>query len=248
MPATKDFGSDPGGVVVEEGRSRSPDGGVPWASALDPAANLRVLADIQRRGLQAASEVAERLVTVVDGNGDGSTGRAPSVDGQPIGDLDGLVDLWGELMKRSLRAMVRLPTAAAAASAPPNGAPAAEAADTPPTVDVGTSSVSAPLRLRTGAPGETPAEAEIWLHNGTTEEHRELHIHCGELRSPEGESLPARPRFDPEVVTLPPRSSRGVLVTVELFDEWAAPGPYRGMVLVSGLPGAWLPIEVVVGP
>jgi hypothetical protein len=207
-----------------------------------------MLADIQRRGLQAASEVAERLVTVVDGDGDGSTGRGPSVDGQPTGDLDGLVDLWGELMKRSFRAIVSLPAAAVAASSPPNGAPGGEAVDTPPTVDVGTSSASVPLRIRTHSSGETDAEAELWLHNGTTAEHRDLHIHCGDLRSPEGGSLAARVRFDPDTVTLPPRSSRGVAVTVELVDDGAGPGTYRAMVLVSGLPDAWLPIEVVVGP
>jgi hypothetical protein len=50
-------------------------------------------------------------------------------------------------------------------------------------------------------------------------------------------------RFDPPLVDLPARSSRGVGVSV---DDDASPGTYRGVVLASGIPDAWLPIEVVI--
>ena len=50
-------------------------------------------------------------------------------------------------------------------------------------------------------------------------------------------------RFDPPVVDLPARSSRGVDVSV---DADLPAGTYRGVVLAAGIPDAWLPVEVVV--
>ena len=88
------------------------------------------------------------------------------------------------------------------------------------------------------------AEAEVWLHNGSEAAYADVGLHCGDLRASHGGVLPAASvRFDPSVVDLPARSSRGVVVSV---DADVPPGTYRGVVLAAGVPDAWLPIEVVV--
>jgi hypothetical protein len=69
-------------------------------------------------------------------------------------------------------------------------------------------------------------------------------LHCGDLRAADGAVLPAvSVRFDPPDVDLPARSSRGVGVSV---DTDVPVGAFHGVVLATGIPDAWLPIEVVV--
>jgi hypothetical protein len=72
-------------------------------------------------------------------------------------------------------------------------------------------------------------------------------MHCGDLRAHDGTVVTAEDvAFDPcDVAELPPRSSRGVLISVDVAR--ATPGvTYRGTVLARGLPNAWVPIELVV--
>jgi hypothetical protein len=226
-------------TVADERRREGPGGEPSWAAALDPAANLRALGEVQRRGLQAAGALVERLVAAVDGDGDAGRDADAAAEEAPAGDLDGVVDLWADLFKRSLRAITTLP------GSDPNGGGAPSAA----TLDVDRPSPAAPLRLTVEQGGAADQGAvELWLHNGTGEDQGRLSLHHGELCSHDGTALAARLRFDPaELDALPARSSRGVVVTVELPDP-APAGTYRGVALVAGLPDAWLPIEVVVSP
>jgi hypothetical protein len=92
--------------------------------------------------------------------------------------------------------------------------------------------------------GTDRAAAEVWLHNGSAADYSEVALHCGDLRASDGAVLSAASvRFDPSVVDLPARSSRGVAVSVSAD---VPPGTYRGVVLAAGVPDAWLPIEVVM--
>jgi hypothetical protein len=52
-------------------------------------------------------------------------------------------------------------------------------------------------------------------------------------------------RFEPDIVPMPARSSRGVTVEVEIGDD-VAPGSYRGTLLADGHPDVWLPIELAI--
>ena len=75
-----------------------------------------------------------------------------------------------------------------------------------------------------------------------------LKLRCGALTAPGGEVLEARVDFDPaEVSPLPPRSSRGVTVSVAIGGE-PRPGIYRGTIQADGAPPLWLPVEVAVEP
>jgi hypothetical protein len=227
----------------DEVRESADDAGDLWSAAFDPAANLRVLGEIQRRGLRAAGEIVERLIANVDGPpAPGDQRGAATREGPSATDLGAGVDLWVEMAKRSLDVVARLATVASHGRSRP--------ASPSTTVAVDVEGVGAQetisLRARRTGPGDT---AEVWLHNSTRAARHDLRLHCGELRSSEGEVLPAGVAFDPEVVAeLPARSSRGVTVGVAPWEGSAEPGTYRGIVMVTGLADVWLPVTVVVEP
>jgi hypothetical protein len=226
-----------------------------WSAAFDPAANLRVLGDIQRRGLRAAGEIVERLIAAVDGAPSSGSGRAKADDEPTAADLGIGVDLWVEMAKRSLDVLGRLATATAnAGGAGRSGAgPEPERSPTVVAVDGTGEQDTIELRVpRSGPAATTATTTEVWLHNRTPEAHHGLRLHGGELRSADGVVLPGGLTFDPEVVTeLPARSSRGITIGVAGVageEGETEPGTYRGVVMVTGLPDVWLPVTVVVEP
>ena len=54
-------------------------------------------------------------------------------------------------------------------------------------------------------------------------------------------------RFEPDIVPMPARSSRGMTVEVDV-DETLPPGSYRGTLVADGHPDVWLPVELVIQP
>lgn len=89
--------------------------------------------------------------------------------------------------------------------------------------------------------------AEIWLHNGTERDHERIELHSTELRAHDGASVSAGTvRFEPAVIDLPARSSRGVVVTVAVGEM--PPATYRGIILATNLPQVWVPVELEVAP
>lgn len=232
--------------MAADEREHPDDVGDLWSAAFDPAANLRVLGDIQRRGLRAAGEIVERLIANVDGPP--PTGGPGGAAGDPgsTADPGAGVDLWVEMAKRSLDVVARLATATATAAAT-GGRPRPGRAAT--LVDVEGQGEQDTIELRVGRSGSGDT-AEVWLHNGTHEARHDLRLHCGELRSSDGGVLPAGLAFDPEVVAeLPARSSRGIAIGVAPWDEGPPEsGTYRSVVMVTGLADVWLPVTVVVEP
>ncbi len=222
--------------------------GLPWAT-LDPAANARALMDIQLRGLQAAGQVVERLVRATDGDGATSGGATSggaagepgqSSTGQSAIGIDGLVDLWATMTKGWLRAMGRMSPQASTTNSTTNGTGAA-AADR---VDVGIHrpGPGCTLLVRPGS------DAELWLHNGTDADVYDIRLSCSNLICPSGGTLKATTiTFEPPVVDiLPKRSSRGVLVRAARPPKGPrAAEPYRGVIVATGSPDLWVPVEVI---
>jgi hypothetical protein len=102
------------------------------------------------------------------------------------------------------------------------------------------------LQLQTTAPGA--AIAEVWLHNHGTIDTGKVTLRCSDLLSCDGSVIAARlMRFEPDIVPMPARSSRGVTVEVDI-EEHVSPGSYRGVLIADGHPDVWLPIELVVKP
>ena len=251
-------------------RRRDGSGEQPWSSLFDPAANVRALGDIQRRGLRAAGELVDRLVGDADGRAattsadDGDTGedylghgdghRAHGAHARPDGSpaTAQLFQVWVDVLQRGLQAVTDA-TVTAVAPTSANGHRSA-------TVDLGAGLTTGTVRIdaaggdggrrgdvEDGRSGDGRAEAEVWLHNGTAEPRADVSLHCGDLRAHDGSLLPAGAvRFDPDRVgELPARSSRGVVVSAVLHADQPA-GVYRGVILATGVPDAWLPLEIVV--
>jgi hypothetical protein len=225
----------------------------------DPAANARALGDIQRRGLRAAGELVDRLVGDDDpaatSDDDGKRGAPDRAQRDRHGGSGPhavpagtpataqLFQLWIDLFRQGLRAV----SGGAVTPAAPTFADGHRGA----TVDLGAGVTIGTVRIDAvggGRDGGGTTEAEVWLHNGTAEPRADVSLHCGDLRAHDGSLFPASAvRFDPERVDdLPARSSRGVVVSAVLDAERSA-GVYRGLILATGAPDVWLPLEVVVG-
>jgi hypothetical protein len=240
-------------------RRRDGFGERPWSSLFDPAANVRALGDIQRRGLWAAGELVDRLVG--DDNAAATSANEGERDAADRAHRDGLggsgaraepagapataqlFQLWVDLFRQGVQAVsdATVTPAAPTSAKSPRGA----------TVDLGAGLTTGTVRIDApggGRDGGGSTEAEVWLHNGTAEPRADVSLHCGDLRAHDGSLLPASAvRFDPDRVDdLPARSSRGVVVSAVLDAEWP-PGVYRGLILATGAPDVWLPLEVVVG-
>jgi hypothetical protein len=228
--------SDANGVGGANGRGTS-------RPLFDPVAGMRAMAEIQADGLRAASDLLERMLERADEDvaGRASEDRPMSPDreaapapGPPRGregEYTALVDAWAQLVQRLAGGLARPGEAA------------------PVTVPVDSSTAGPLVRLALGGKGDAQrAVAEVWLHNGTAEESGALALACGALVAPDGTVLDGRLQFDPtEVPALAPRSSRGVIVSLETRRAPRG-GVYRGVIQAARAANLWLPVEVTVQP
>ena len=192
----------------------------------DPVAGMRAMADIQADGLRAASELLERML------GHDREGLGPR-DPTPASNYAPLVDAWADLLQRIAAGLTQ--------PVQPGGV----------TVPVDSSGVGPPVRLSLEEyrREDDAAVAELWLHNGTPSAVGPLALRCGPLTASDGSVLEgAEVRFEPgKVARLPPRSSRGVLVSLAATGSPRS-GVYRGTIQADGAPKLWLPVEVAIGP
>jgi hypothetical protein len=206
---------------------------LPWASVFDPAANARALSAIQAEGFRAASRIVNRFVRAVEPKAEASQPDADtgdrSVPGDGIQELERLTRAWwsmaGQFLLRSLPAQ-------------------AKAGSEPVSLDIGEQGTPRGVNFD-AAVGES-ASTEIWLHNRGSDDRGDVRLHASDLLSHDGSVISADAvRIDTEVVPMPARSSRGVVVTVDVALQ-ARPGIYRGTVLASGNPDLWLPVMLTV--
>ena len=190
-------------------------------------------AEIQRRSLDAAAVLVERLVSTVDGQreqpGDGEPDAAPR--GNAVPGVDDLVAGWARLWRESLTSLAGVVDG--------NGLGPSETG-----LQVGAPPHPAPLRLVCEGP-DSSATVEVWVHNPTQVDHVGLRVHVTPPCAHDGSALASQVVVDPAALDLPARSGRGVELRVT--GGGAAPGTYRALVLVEGLPDQWLPLEVQVG-
>jgi hypothetical protein len=211
---------------------------LPWSSVFDSAANMRALSAVQADGFRAASELVDRFVRMAASGLTGSEPSATPANEEPV-DLYGATGLepfvtsWWAMVDQLLRI-----------SSPRREAQTPQA--DMPTLDFAAAQAQGALRLCTVAPGA--ATAEVWLHNRGPVDMGKVVLRCGDLLSHDGNVIAARlMRFEPDIVPMPARSSRGVTVEVDV-EEHVAPGSYRGTLVADGHPDVWLPIELVVKP
>jgi hypothetical protein len=221
-----DTGSKDDGAISE----------IPWSAAFDPSINIRALGEIQARGFRAASDVVDRFVN--------SSKRKAAADGAPVAEtasqesqsgdasalpgVDAVIGAWQTLIGQvtgSLRGAAN---------------PHANVA----TFDM--MNVSASGHLSLDATDSGAVSTEVWLHNGGPEDLGKVRLRCSELLAHDGALIPAEMvHFEPDIVPMVARSSRGVTMEVDVPRGTPA-GCYRGILLAGGHPSVWLPVVLNV--
>ncbi len=194
-------------------------GDLPWASVFDPAANARALSAIQAEGFRAASQIVDRFVrrATTDGNS-AATDPAP---GAP--DLEALTRAWWSVAGQVLL----------------GGGRAREVE-----LDLSSPGGQQGVVLESALPGR--AETVVWVHNRTDNDFGRIQLRCSDLLAHSGWMVSSRElTLDPAVAEMPPRSSRGIVVALEVSKS-TPPGVYRGTMLVDGDDSLWLPVVLTV--
>ncbi len=190
---------------------------------LDSVANLRLLGEVQRRGLEAANQVIARLTERTNAAGPGAA-RSGGDD-----QMTAMADAFVESVSAAMATMT----------------PMVDRIQPSTTVQSGEPDSPEVLRAQ-GAPGEQ-VDVQLWMHNYTDALAQGIEIHLSELVRARGD------RLSPRCVTLRPdhpfdlsaASSRSVQLTVDLATD-VPPGRYRGIVTASHLADLWMVLEVEV--
>lgn len=199
---------------------------LPWASVFDPAANARALSAIQAQGFRAASDLVDRFAEIARhaSGGEPVAGAARIPKGLDP-DVDAVISTWWTLIGRMFRAM-----RGEAAEGHGHGA----------SIDIATDLATGRVCLSAGGPS-----VELWLHNSGTRDADDVAPRCSDLLAHDGTVISSvNVTFTPSTMPLPGRSGRGVRVGIGAAG--AAPGRYRGTILLGGHPDVWLPVEVTV--
>lgn len=226
-------------AMVDKGGEQDPTGRA-GSPPFDPVLGAKLLGEIQAEGLRAAAALIERVVHLVDGPQatptTDSEEDAPPSDGPSATEMGAVLpwfDLWSDLVGRTSDTLQRFRRAEAG--------PAGDG------VQIDIDGSLAPTRPLVVSVGPTHhGQGEMWLHNGTSEDHGELVPRCGPLSDVHGHVLGGGVEIDPAKIDgLPSRSSRGFVLSV-VVEASTTPGTYRGTVQVQGAEAVWMPIEVVV--
>jgi hypothetical protein len=218
------------------GRATEDDGSIadlPWASVFDPAANARALSAIQARGFRAATEVVDRFVRITERGFGAPTG--PPDEEETDGFETPRIPEMGKIVQSLQKAVVQLgESARGAAPKPP----------VDPGMDLMNSTAAGEISLEATEPGA--ASTEVWLHNRGPVDMGKVRLRCSDLLSHDGATIDSScVRFEPDVVLMPGRCSRGVTMEVDVTEEHP-PGVYRGTLLADGHADVWLPVVLNV--
>jgi hypothetical protein len=208
-----------------------------------PFQALTALTDVQRFGLDAATEVVRGFADLFDSQPPGPPPgpdpvgyEKPANGGEPANghepDLAQLrvivaraLDLYSDLVRRSFEGYADLMD------------------QTLRSRGVQLDSGSGGILTLQGAAG-VRATATVWMHN-TTAQPTSAEPHLTDLASHDGRMVPASAgRFQPAVLTIGPGASTSA--TVEVALSHVTPGVYHGHVLASGLPDVALPVRLLV--
>lgn len=203
---------------------------------------LTALTDVQRLGLDAATEVVRGFADLLDSQPPGTPAPDPAGDeklangGEPANghepDLAQLrvivaraLDLYSDLVRRSFEGYADLMD------------------QTLRSRGVQLDSGAGGLLTLQGAAG-VRATATVWMHN-TTAQPASAEPRLTDLVSHDGRTVPASAgRFQPAVLTIGPGASTSA--TVEVALGHVVPGVYHGHVLACGLPDVALPVRLLV--
>ncbi|PEG36614.1 hypothetical protein CQY20_18530 [Mycolicibacterium agri] len=202
---------------------------LPWASVFDPAANVRALSAIQARGFRAATEVVDRFVRITEMGFAAPTGPD---DEDAAFEMPRVPEI-GRIVKSLQKVISQLGESAL------SGSTSAEAG-----LDLVNSATTGEVRLDAVESGSTATE--VWLHNRGPVDMGKVRLRCSDLLSHDGAVISSScVRFEPDVVPMPARCSRGVTIEIDLVPD-QLPGCYRGTLLADGHADVWLPVVLNV--
>jgi hypothetical protein len=120
------------------------------------------------------------------------------------------------------------------------------AAPVEPGLDLVNSAAGGQVLLEAAEAG--PTVTEVWLHNRGPQDLGKVRLRCSDLLASDGAVIESTCiRFEPDVVPMPGRSSRGVTMEVDVPLTFS-PGRYRGTLLADGHDDVWLPVELRIKP
>jgi hypothetical protein len=198
-----------------------------------PFQALSTFTDVQRHGLEAASQVLEGFLAMVGAQPPPAGTGAARADGQEPGfaqvraTMARALDLYSDLVRRSFEGYADL----VEQSLRVRGVRLHGADDG-----------QAELTVQ-GAAGARAA-GTVWLHN-TTDRPAAAVLHLTGLTAHDGRAVPGTAAcFEPATVRVAPGASVAARLALPL--DGVAPGLYRGHVLADGLPDAALPVRLLV--
>lgn len=217
----------------------------PNPMSFGPLGSFEALTNLQRQGIAAASEVAERFTQMLGGfdqwaprppsddMADPASGGESSVGGpsdtESLGDLRASVargfDLYSRMFQQTFESWADM------------------VEDRMRDRGIRLGSEATDDAVAVGVAGSI-ASGELWLHNHTTEAVGPLHLIATPGFAADGRTVsPAAIRLDPPVADVGPESSLRIEVTVDLAG--VDPGPLHAMVLVRDLPDEALPLRIL---
>jgi hypothetical protein len=181
----------------------------------------------------AASEVVDRFIRMTE-RGFGAPGQpTPEDQDQPVEAT--AVPQLGQVVTSVQKLVARLGQTVGGTTA------ASE-----PTLDLVKLAATGEVYLEAVESG--PTVTEVWLHNPGPEDLGKVRLRCSDLLAHDGALIDASfVRFEPDVVPMPSRCSRGVTVEVDVAQEHR-PGRYRGTLLADGHADVWLPVVLNIRP
>lgn len=201
---------------------------IPWASVFDAAANVRALGAVQSEGFRAASEVVDRFVNFVGARNGSEPSQAARPDPRSRNPEAAMVLAGWEGILGQFAGSIR------------NGLGGS------PAMDFGDH--GGHREVRVSAAGSGAATVEFWLHNRGPMDLGTIVLRCGDLLAHDGSVIDSRSvGFEPGAVPMPARSSRGVLLSVDV-PPGASAGTYRSTVLADGHDDVWLPLVLSIEP
>ncbi|BBZ35129.1 hypothetical protein [Mycolicibacterium confluentis] len=213
---------------------------LPWGAVFDPVVNARALSAVQARGFRAAREVVDRFISMaadLEFSAPESESRSEQQDTSEGGpsapggiDVERALGTWQSMLGQLANSV--------------KDTFAQQATSGPAMFDLRTSDAAGQVVLNADGPGAV--STEVWLHNGGPEDMGKVRLRCSDLLAHDGAVIESDcVRFEPDVVAMPARSSRGIIIEVDVADDHA-PGSYRGTLLADGQPDVWLPVLLVV--
>ncbi|MEY2399141.1 MAG: hypothetical protein QOJ00_2315 [Actinomycetota bacterium] len=189
---------------------------------------IDAMTDVQRRSIEAAGALVDRLIATVDGTASSAPPDGDADAGGAAPDANDAIAGFARLWRDSISSLAGVVPGVAGA----------------PSLDVSAGGPPPSLRVVLDATTRR-GSTELWVHNPSAEAFDKLRVHCGAAHAADGTTLGAMAvTAEPHSFDLPARASRGVVLSVDAADARA--GVYRAIVLVDGVADQWMPIEIVV--